>query len=72
MHVHAAALQQGELEIFDALNADSAKEDDRAGQAVCSDAARTLIERTDALDSYESALQDLAAGNFVGKLAPTM
>ena len=66
VHVHAVALQQGELEILDALRADPAKERDRAGQGVCSDAAGTLIELTHAFDSYESALQDLAAGRLRG------
>ena len=39
LHVHAVALQHGELELLDSLNKATDKSRDQAGQIVCSDAA---------------------------------
>jgi NADPH:quinone reductase-like Zn-dependent oxidoreductase len=39
VHVHAVALQHGELELLDSLNKETDKARDRTGQIVCSDAA---------------------------------
>ncbi|MBS0577790.1 MAG: NAD(P)-dependent alcohol dehydrogenase [Proteobacteria bacterium] len=39
LHVHAVALQHGELELLESLNKSTDTERDRSGQIVCSDAA---------------------------------
>ena len=43
LHVHAVALQHGELELLDSLNKATDKERDRTGQIVCSDAAGQVV-----------------------------
>jgi len=43
LHVHAVALQHGELELLDSLNKATDKARDRAGQIVCSDAAGDVV-----------------------------
>src|SRR5215470_1315636 len=43
LHVHAVALQHGELELLDALNKATDKGRDRTGQIVCSDAAGEVV-----------------------------
>ena len=43
LHVHAVALQHGELELLDSLNKATDKGRDRAGQIVCSDAAGDVV-----------------------------
>jgi hypothetical protein len=45
LHVHAVALQHGELELLDSLNKATDKARDRTGQIVCSDAAGELLLR---------------------------
>ena len=43
LHVHAVALQHGELELLDSLNKATDKARDRTGQIVCSDAAGDVV-----------------------------
>jgi NADPH:quinone reductase-like Zn-dependent oxidoreductase len=43
VHVRAVSLQHGELELLDSLNKSPAKERDRTGQIVCSDAAGDVV-----------------------------
>lgn len=43
LHVHAVALQHGELELLDSLNKATDKGRDRTGQIVCSDAAGDVV-----------------------------
>jgi len=43
LHVHAVALQHGELELLDSLNKGTDKSRDRTGQIVCSDAAGEVV-----------------------------
>ena len=43
LHVHAVALQHGELELLDSLNKATDKGPDRTGQIVCSDAAGDVV-----------------------------
>lgn len=43
LHVHAVALQHGELELLDSLNKATDKGRDRTGQIVCSDAAGEVV-----------------------------
>jgi NADPH:quinone reductase-like Zn-dependent oxidoreductase len=43
VHVHAVALQHGELELLDSLNRPSARARDRSGQIVCADAAGDVV-----------------------------
>ena len=43
LHVHAVALQHGELELLDSLNKATDKPRDQSGQIVCSDAAGEVV-----------------------------